>query len=175
MYRILMIAIALLFVISTNQQSHAQSKETFDSMIACLHETPLSTENADLDADGDAFYQCISKVAEECIDLDRPGGFGDEELTAGNCYLSVAVQIKSKMYSHLENGWPEKNSTAYQLRKIAIDYGIKRSELYCEFEDALNNIGNIIDLKSKNKFLAQCLFGYIATNYWTIIVHERLR
>ncbi len=179
MYRILIIIAALFFVISTNQQSHAQNKETVASMVACLDETPLPTGNAD----DDAYFQCVSKVFEECYEFDPPGGFGQGELTAENCFLSVAEQIKSKMYSHLENGWPDENSTAYQLRKLAIDYGIKRSELKCEFDGALMNISNEpwlgeVDqfyLNINNKYVASCLFGYISANYLTIIVHEQIR
>ena len=178
MYRILIIT-ALSFVIFSNQQSHAQSKETVDTMLACLHKIPFPTEISD----GDEHFQCVSKTFKECDELDLPGGFGEGELTAENCYLSVVAQIKSKMYSHLENGWPDKNSTAYQLRKLAIDYGIERSELKCEFEGALMNISNKpwlgevdqFNLNLNNRFAALCLSGFIAANYWTIIVHERIR
>ena len=179
MYRILMIITALFFVISTNQQSHAQSKETVATMLSCLDATPFPTENSD----GDEYLQCYSKVSNECDELHPPGGSGSGVLAAENCFLSVATQIKSKMYSHLENGWPDKNSTDYQLRKLAIDYGIKRSELSCEFLDAINNISNEpwlgeVDqhaLSFNNKFLAQCLSGFIAATYWTVIVHEQMR
>lgn len=178
MYRILIIA-ALFFVISTNQQSHAQNKETVASMISCLHEAPLPTENAD----GDEFLQCITTVLEECSDFDPLGGFGEGELTAENCYLTVAEEIKSKMNSHLENGWPDKSSTAYQLRKLAIEYNIKQSELKCEFEGAVLNVGNEpwlgeVDqsrLYFNNRHIARCYFGYFAGNYLTVIVHEQMR
>lgn len=176
MLRPLIIIIAMIFITTTSQQTNAQSKETIESMVACLQDVPLST-------DTDGYTNCTSKIAAECFEYDPPGGFGEGELTAENCFLSVAEQIKSKMNDYLENGWPDANSTGYQIRKIAIEYAIKRSELECEYQKALQGSGNknlseevgLRKYTSLNKFAALCLFGQIVGNYWTVIVHEQLR
>jgi hypothetical protein len=176
MFRNLMIITILFFVISTGQQAHAQSKESVASMITCLHEAPYSKN-------GDEAVKCVTELGVECLDFDPPGGFGQGALTAENCFLSVAAQIKSKMYSYLDNGWPDKNTTGYQLRKIAIEYAIKRSELSCEFQRAISSIRHEPqsvereqwDISFQDRTEALCLFNYLAVNYWTVVVHDKMQ
>jgi len=129
------------------------------------------------------FLECTTEMAQECMELDPPGTVGEGALTTETCFFSAVDQIRSEMNDHLQTGWPDENTTGHQLRKVAIDFAVRRSELECEYHEALQDAGSRSRAgeagqpfqKETNKYLALCLFNFLAGDYWRIVVHDQAR
>ncbi len=157
----------------TNQEASAKDVETLDEVISCVQKTPLSSEH-------DAIYECYDPMFVECLLIDPPGELREGPNSSTGCFYSVADQVKLKMKQHLENEWPDKGTTGYKLKDIAIEYAARRTELNCKFNRALDTVNKYEDdaedyvIKRRERQFAQCLFGSTIVNYWKIIVHDRL-
>ena len=165
---------ALLIFLSPTHLARAQNQETLSSMFECLHDTPLSSNDVN---------DCTLAMGLECYGIDPPGSVGEGDYTANDCFLASSDQIKLKMQNYLVGGWPDNNTTSHQLRRIAIEYAIKRSEIECAFSRDLGAaaykpwLGEIA--QSHKNFIelseSSCLFHYLSASYWIVIVHERIK
>ncbi len=173
MFKKLTVITVAAFLGFTNHKVSAQSVETLDEVIACVHTTPFSDKH-------DAIYECFDPMFVECLLIDPPGEIGEGKNSSTACFNSVVSQVKSKMSQNLESIGSDKNTTEYKLKSIAIEYAAKRTELSCDFQRALDTANKYEDdaedfiIRRRERHFAQCLFGSTIVNYWKIIVHNKL-